>query len=156
MFESSVPQQHRTHTCCCCWNQYGLFTLGKKCFQEFHQQAQRPTCELLGMDRTGTPLLCRISVGYILKVLTNWQLMKQLGTPPPSEIFSFLKFSFFPFFLGLFFVSNFLLIFIYFMSFECFACLYLCIPHACLVSVGIRRGHWIPGSLSYRWLWALV
>lgn len=28
--------------------------------------------------------------------------------------------------------------------YQCFACMHVCAPHACLVSTEARRGHWIP------------
>ena len=32
--------------------------------------------------------------------------------------------------------------------FECFACMYICVLHACLVLMEVRRKHWIPRQLE--------
>lgn len=34
------------------------------------------------------------------------------------------------------------------------ACIYAYELHVCLVPAGARRGHWVPWSQRYRWLWA--
>jgi hypothetical protein len=33
----------------------------------------------------------------------------------------------------------------------CFACIYILLPHVCLVSRETNRGHQIPWDWSYRW-----
>lgn len=40
--------------------------------------------------------------------------------------------------------------------YECFACLQVCVPHTCLVPGEVRgqRGHQIPWSKNYGWLWS--
>lgn len=35
---------------------------------------------------------------------------------------------------------------------EYFVCVYVCVPHGCLMLVEIRRGHQIAWDWSYRWL----
>lgn len=40
--------------------------------------------------------------------------------------------------------------------YECFACTHVCISHACLVSVELRREHQIPWNCTYRWLWVTM
>ena len=41
-------------------------------------------------------------------------------------------------------------IFIFMFTFEGFADMYVCIPLACLVPAGDRRGCWIPWNMSSR------
>ena len=38
----------------------------------------------------------------------------------------------------------------------CFVCIYICAPHACLVTLEARRGHWMSWNWSYRQLWATM
>lgn len=40
----------------------------------------------------------------------------------------------------------------------CFACIYICVPHICLVWTfrEDRKGHWNPWNWSYRWWWATM
>ena len=38
-------------------------------------------------------------------------------------------------------------------AYECFACLYIWAPLPCLFSTEARRGHRIPWTWNYRWLW---
>lgn len=38
----------------------------------------------------------------------------------------------------------------------CFACVYVCVPHACLVLSEARGGHQIHWTWSYRWLLATI
>lgn len=36
--------------------------------------------------------------------------------------------------------------------YECFPCMNVCEPHACLVFTEVGRGHWIPWNWGYGWL----
>lgn len=46
-------------------------------------------------------------------------------------------------------------LFIFFYVYECYSCMYVCVPHASLVPSEIRRGHRIPWKWNYG-LWATM
>lgn len=39
---------------------------------------------------------------------------------------------------------------------ECFACIYVCAPHACILLKGARRGRWISWNWRYRGEWTTL
>lgn len=34
--------------------------------------------------------------------------------------------------------------------YQCFACMFICTPHACLVPSEVKRGHWLTLDWNYR------
>lgn len=50
------------------------------------------------------------------------------------------------------YLSYFYFILSYLMCMSVFACMNVWVQHACLMPVEVRRMHWIPWNLVYRWL----
>lgn len=43
-----------------------------------------------------------------------------------------------------------------FYLYQCFVCMYVHVPHTCLVLTQVRRRHWLPWNWSNRWLWTTM